>query len=148
MRVVTTTFTDFPAVESVVYFKNTGHADTPILENIQALDAPLACPHGDPSIHYSLGATCSINDFMPMTRVLGERGRLELNAGGGRSSSQFLPFFNIEAKGEGAIAAIGWTGEWATTFDRAEDPRFHVRAGMALTHLVLHPGEEIAPRGS
>jgi alpha-galactosidase len=143
VRVVTTTFSDFPAVESVVYFKNIGHADTPILENIQALDAPLACPHGDPSIHYSLGATCSINDFMPMTRVLGERGRLELNAGGGRSSSQFLPFFNIEAKGEGAIAAIGWTGEWATTFDRAEDPRFHVRAGMALTHLVLHPGEEI-----
>jgi alpha-galactosidase len=143
VRVVTTTFSDFPAVESVVYFKNTGHADTPTLENIQALDAPLACPHGDPSIHYSLGATCSINDFMPVTRVLGERGRLELNAGGGRSSSQFLPFFNIEAKGEGAIAAIGWTGEWATTFDRAEDRRFHVCAGMALTHLVLHPGEEI-----
>lgn len=147
VRIVTTIYSDFPAVESIVYFKNTGRADTPILQNIQALDAPLACPHGDPTIHYALGATCSINDFMPMTRSLGERSHLDLNAGGGRSSSQFLPFFNIEGEGEGAIMALGWTGEWATSFDRDDDPHFHVRAGMALTRLLLHPGEEIrSPR--
>ena len=143
VRVVTTTFKDFPAVESIVYFKNLGKSDTPILKDIQALDTPLQCREGDPTIHYSLGATCSVNDFMPMTRVLGERGRLDLNAGGGRSSSQFLPFFNLEANGEGAITAIGWTGEWATTFARGDDRQFQVRAGMALTHLVLHPDEEI-----
>ena len=121
VRAVATRFTDFPAVEWVVYFKNCGRTDTPILKDIQALDVSLRSPEDDPSIHYALGATCSMNDFMPMTRVLGERGRLELNAGGGRSSSDFLPFFNVETKGEGAVMAIGWTGEWASAFQREEE---------------------------
>src|ERR1700722_2312776 len=74
VRVVTTTFKDFPAVESIVYFKNLGRSETPILKDIQALDTSLQCREGDPTIHYSRGATCSVNDFMPMTRILGERG--------------------------------------------------------------------------
>jgi alpha-galactosidase len=143
VRVVATRFTDFPAVEWVVYFKNCGRTDTPILKDIQALDVSLCSPEDDPTIHHALGAHCSMNDFMPMTRVLGERGRLELNAGGGRSSSDFLPFFNVETKGEGVVMAIGWTGEWASAFQREEGPQFNLRAGMALTHLTLHAGEEI-----
>ena len=143
VRAVATRFKDFPAVEWVLYFKNCGTADTPILKDIQALDVSLRCPEDGPTIHYALGASCSMNDFMPMTRVLGERGCLELNAGGGRSSSAFLPFFNIETKDEGAVMAIGWTGEWASAFEREEGPQFNLRAGMALTHLTLHAGEEI-----
>ena len=143
-RCVATIFKDFPAAEWVMYFKNTGGADTPILRDIQALDAALSSSDGDPTIHYAKGATCSMSDFMPMTRVLGKRGELLLQPGGGRSSSQFLPFFNIDAKGEGAVLAIGWSGEWAAAFDRPEvGPHFRVRAGMALTNLKLHPGEEI-----
>jgi alpha-galactosidase len=144
VRCVATVFKDFPAVEWVIYFKNTGRADSPILQNIQALNAALACPDGDPTIHYARGATCSVNDFMPMKRVLGERGQLCLQPGGGRSSSQFLPFFNVETKDEGVVMAIGWSGEWAATFDRPDKgQQFKIRAGMALTHLALHPGEEI-----
>ena len=41
LHCVATIFKDFPAVEWVIYFKNTGSADTPILEDIQALDARL-----------------------------------------------------------------------------------------------------------
>jgi alpha-galactosidase len=144
VRAVATIFKDFPAVEWVMHFKNTGSADTPILQNIQPLNALLSSLEGDPTIHYSRGAACSPGDFMPMTRVLGKRGGLHLQPGGGRSSSQFLPFFNIETKKEGAILAIGWSGEWAAAFDRPEEgPTFKLKAGMALTHLKLHPGEEI-----
>jgi len=148
VRCVVTAFKDFPAVEWVMYFKNTGGSDTPILENIQALDTQLSSPSTDPTIHYSRGAACSMSDFMPMTRVLGERGQLQLQPGGGRSSSQFLPFFNIESQNEGAVMAIGWSGEWAASFERPPaTPEFNVKAGMALTHLKLHPGEEIrSPR--
>ncbi len=144
VRAALTVFEDFPAVEWVIHFKNAGRADTPILEDIQALDATLRCVDGDPIIHYARGATCSINDFMPMTRILGPRGRLRLEPGGGRSSSQFLPFFNLEGKGEGVVVAIGWSGEWAATFHHPEsDDLFRAQAGMALSHLRLHPGEEI-----
>jgi len=144
VRAVATIFKDFPAVEWVMHFKNAGSADTPILQSVQPLNAPLSSPDGDPTIHYSRGAACSPDDFMPMTRVLGKRGGLHLQPGGGRSSSQFLPFFNIETRKEGAILAIGWSGEWAAAFDRPESgPNFQIKAGMALTHLKLHPDEEI-----
>jgi alpha-galactosidase len=144
VRTVATIFKDFPAVEWVMHFKNTGSADTPILQSVQPLNALLSSRDGDPTIHYSRGAACSPDDFMPMTRVLGKRGGLHLQPGGGRSSSQFLPFFNIETKEEGAILAIGWSGEWAAAFVRpGAGANFQVKAGMALTHLRLHPGEEI-----
>ena len=144
VRCVATVFKDFPAVEWVLHFKNTGSTDTPILETIRALDAQLSSPAGDPTIHYAKGASCSMSDFMPLTRELGERGQLCLQPGGGRSSSEFLPFFNIETKREGAILAIGWSGEWAAEFDHPDSgPHFKIKAGMALTHLKLHPGEEI-----
>ena len=144
VRIAATIFKDFPAVEWVLHFRNAGGMDTPILENVQALDAVLYCPEGDPAIHYAKGATCSMDDFMPLTRVLGPRGQLHLEPGGGRSSSEFLPFFNIEAKGEGVVVAIGWSGEWAATYSHPEPGApFQVQAGMALTHLKLHAGEEI-----
>ena len=42
VRCVAIEYRDFPAVEWTLYFRNTGTADTPILENIQALDIDLA----------------------------------------------------------------------------------------------------------
>ncbi len=144
VRAVATHFKDFPAVEWVLHFKNTGASDTPILQSIQPLHATLSSAAGDPIIHYSRGAACSPDDFMPLTRVLGKQGSMHLQPGGGRSSSQYLPFFNIEANAQGAMMAIGWSGEWAADFDHAEaNSKFQVKAGMALTHLTLHPGEEI-----
>ena len=148
VRATATIFKDYPAVEWVLHFQNTGSTDTPILENIQALDALLECPEGDPTIHYAKGATCSMDDFRPLTRVLSGNGRMRLQPGGGRSSSEFLPFFNIEGKDEGVVVAIGWSGEWAATYSHAlPGATFQMQAGMALTHLKLHPGEEIrSPR--
>ena len=143
IRVSAIQFKNFPAVEWVIHFKNEGASETPILEAIQALDTLVLSRGGDPTIHYAEGATCSMNDFRPLQRGLNLKGELHLEPGGGRSSSDFLPFFNIETKGEGAIVAIGWTGEWAINFNHPEGENVQVRAGMALTHLKLLPGEEI-----
>ncbi len=144
VRAVGRVYKDFPAVEWTLHFKNDANVDSPILENIQALDAGLECAEGDPAIHHAKGATCSMDDFKPLTRVLSYNGELRLQPGGGRSSSEFLPFFNIEGAGEGAVVAIGWTGEWAAQFSHPEPGKaFRVQAGMALTHLCLRPGEEI-----
>jgi alpha-galactosidase len=136
-------FKDFPAVEWVIHFKNEGASETAIVENIQALDLVLLAGGGEPTIHYALGATCSANDFKPMQRLLGQKGKLSLKAGGGRSSSDYLPFFNYESKREGVVVAIGWSGEWAADFRCPAGDDVQVRAGLALTHLKLLPGEEI-----
>jgi len=64
--------------------------------------------------------------------------------GGGRSSSDFLPFFNLETGADsGIILSIGWSGEWAARFDCDQNKSVRMTAGMALTHLKLRPGEEI-----
>lgn len=38
---------------------------------------------------------------------------------------------------------LGWSGEWAADFIQPEPKRTRVQAGLALTHLKLHPGERI-----
>jgi len=143
IRLAVLQYKHFPAVEWVVFFKNSGSVATPILEDIQALDTKLLSPRGNPIIHYAKGATCSMDDFMPLTRKLNVKGELHIEPGGGRSSSDFMPFFNFETQSEGAVIALGWTGEWAVNFSRSKGAGVQLRAGMARTHLKLYPGEEI-----
>jgi len=135
---------DFAAVEWVLRLRNTGSVDTPVIEAVQALDATLRLPEGGGCVvHYADGSLCSPDDFAPRERDLRPRGSLRLHAGGGRSSSEVLPFFNLDFGSEGVVLAIGWTGEWAAQFDRVDREKLRARAGMDFTHLKLHPGEEI-----
>jgi len=48
VRCVAVDYADYPAVEWAVWFKNTGTADTPILENIQGLDVQFEREAADP----------------------------------------------------------------------------------------------------
>lgn len=138
-----TIFDDFPAVEWVAYFRNTGTEDTPIISDIQPLDVlfpaarELSC-----RLHHAKGSDCKIDDFAPLETTLPPTDQLRLAARLGRSSNGTLPFFNLEMGESGVIGAIGWTGGWAATFKRGEEG-ICVRAGMEETHLRLHPGEEI-----
>jgi alpha-galactosidase len=137
-------FSDFPAVEWVVYLKNTGQTDTPILESIQPLDTVVTLPgSGDPVLHWARGAVASFDDFAPQEARLKPGAKIRLQPGGGRSSNEVLPFFNLAGNKGGVIAAIGWSGEWAAEF--LGDPRRNVflKCGMARTHLLLRPGEQI-----
>ena len=147
VRCVSTIYRDFPAIEWVLYLKNAGGADTAIVEDLQPLDATFECPQGRCVVHHANGSLCSLDDFAPLARTLNPRSELCLQPGGGRSSSEVLPFFNVETTGEGVVMAVGWTGEWRATFARDENDRLRVRAGMAHTHFRLHPGEEVrSPR--
>lgn len=149
-RIEITAFADFPAVEWVAYFKNTGDVDTPILSEIQPLDVTFPTAKDEESrIVYAKGSSCQDDDFEPREMVLRPRGNLRLTSTGGRSSNGTLPFFNLQIGGRGVIGAIGWSGDWAAEIRRDGGNRIdaegaiHVRAGMQRTHLILHPGEEI-----
>lgn len=145
VRIEGIVYKDFPVVEWVAYLKNTGTADTPMIEDIQALDSTLPAPSGDPSVHYMKGATCSMEDYHPLKRILNKGGQQHFQPGGGRSSSDFMPFFNIENQPDkGVVLGIGWSGEWAVDFERDKQGKsMRIRCGMAKTHLILHAGEEI-----
>jgi alpha-galactosidase len=141
-------FKDFPAVEWLLRFENCGAMDTPILEDIQALDVSLNTP---PERNLTLdqinGDDASERSFVPSERKLASGQSVALAPVGGRSSNGTFPMFNLQEGARGFFTAIGWTGQWAASVQRGEAGATRLRAGMELTHLLLHPGESIrSPR--
>ena len=139
-------YRDFPAVEWVLRFKNTSDKDLPILENVLPLDMGVPLADGAkqaPVVHYARGALCCIDDFAPVDKKFEPNTELHLEPGGGRSSSEVLPFFNVDQGNEGMIVGIGWSGQWAAMFRRGANQSLQLQAGMAKIHLKLQPGEEI-----
>ncbi|MCZ7640381.1 MAG: alpha-galactosidase [Verrucomicrobia bacterium] len=144
VRLETVAFGDFPAIEWVAHFRNQGTADTPLLENLLALDTALPLPPSPATtLHWAKGGVASFDDFAPQLTVLKPGTNLRLQPGGGRSSSQVLPFFNVEGPGGGIVTAIGWTGEWAADFSADAQGTVSLKTGLAKTRLVLKPGEEV-----
>ena len=144
VRCVAVVYSDFPTVEWTVYLKNTGQADTPLIESLQALDADfLNASGGEFLLHHSVGSPCKPNDFQPLETPLGPGAEKRISAKGGRPTNSDMSYFNLEWKGGGTILAVGWPGQWAATFTRDQADRLRIKAGQELTHFVLRPGEEV-----
>jgi len=155
IRCVAIEYSDYPSVDWVVYLKNTGLLDTPILENIQALDTSWPREPGLPLIvHHAKGSNSAASDFAPLTDSLTPGRELKMHSHGSRyagrgglPSIESLPFFNLQLGDHGMIVALGWSGSWAAGFTRDTEGTINVQAGLEHTHLRLHPGEEIrSPR--
>jgi alpha-galactosidase len=143
VRYVVAEYADFPVIEWTVYFKNLGRADTPILANIQALD--IALPHSVQetlTLHYIDGDGIA-SAYAPRLVSLAPGATLRFAPDGGRPTSGSFPYYNLDWSGQGMIVAVGWSGQWASSFTRDRSGTLRVRAGQELTHLKLHPGEEI-----
>ena len=71
VRADATLFRDFPAVEWLLRFENTGMNDSPILENVQVLDAALNTGPGQNLLLDQIaGDDASEHSFVPMEREL------------------------------------------------------------------------------
>lgn len=146
VRCVAVEYRDFPAAEWTVFFKNTGQADTPILENLQALDAKFdRGAQGEFTLHGSKGDWCAPQSYEPYQLTLGPRSNNSFAPDGGRPTNgpKGWPYFNLQMPGGGVIFAIGWPGQWACSFTRDDQRSLRVVAGQQETHLFLKPGEEI-----
>ncbi|MCX6225553.1 MAG: alpha-galactosidase [Bacteroidia bacterium] len=53
------------------------------------------------------------------------------------------PYYNLQLPGGGVILAVGWPGQWASSFIRDGQNGLRIMAGQELTNLYLKPGEEI-----
>jgi alpha-galactosidase len=139
-----TQFTDFPAVEWVMHFRNNGSIDTPIIEEIRPLDVGIGVPaDGTVVLHHSKGSTAEETDFLPIDEPLPVNADINLAPNGGRSSDGVLPFFNLQWKGGGVLGAIGWSGQWAMRLRREQPDELTLQAGQQTTHFTLHPGETV-----
>ena len=144
VRCVARQYADFPTVEWTVYFKNTGDKETPILENIRALDTHLEREPGTEFLlHHAIGSPSSPGDYGPRETLLGKAATKRITTNGGRGSNSDWPYFNLAAGTEGAIIAVGWPGQWAAEFARDEMNGIRIIAGQETTHFKLLPGEEV-----
>ncbi len=137
-------YRDFPTVEWTVYFKNTGKTDTPIISDIRALDDRFE-RGGDSEfvLHHQKGTFVRADDYEPLTTTLGPDAKLDFAPPAGRPCGAVFPYFNLQWGGDGVIAVVGWPGQWSAEFARDPGNGIRVTAGQQLTHLTLHPGEEI-----
>ena len=119
---------DFPTVEWTVYLENTGTIDTPIIQNLQALD--MRIERGP------------IGEFV--LRMFADR-PIETTLKPNMSSQMVDPiaYFNVELLGEGIIIALGWPGQLGVDFTRDAQNGLQVSGGQKLTHFCLHPGEQV-----
>ncbi len=148
VRWVIVEYNDFPTLEWTVHFKNTGTADTPILENIEALDLGLARTGQEEFLlHHGQGARSKPDDYAPMETRLDPGTVKRFAPTGGRPANGAWPYFNLQWGTQGMIAVIGWPGQWLAEFERDAEQGIRIRAGQQRTHFRLRPGEEVrSPR--
>jgi alpha-galactosidase len=138
-------YTDFESIEWTIYLTNTGESDTPIIEDLQALDTDFFRPTGDQEFHlrHWSGSFATANDFAPKNTVLEAGKKLSFQPAGGRPTGGHWPYYNLEVGDEGVIIVVGWSGQWHSKFTRDDTNGLHISAGQSKTHFKLLPGEKV-----
>src|SRR5262245_38314723 len=144
VRFVAVQYGRFPTLEWTLHFENTGSADTPILEAIQALDMRFERgATGEFLLHHNVGSPATSSDYAPIETPLPRGAIMRLAGLQGRPTTANLSYFNLAWEGEGVIVVVGWPGQWAAEFAREGERGVRIRAGQELTHFRLRPGEEV-----
>ena len=141
-----TCYSDFPAVEWVMNFKNGSAKNSQTLEKVKVIDNSFGFEQpGQVILHHSLGSSGSRHDFEYLSDELKTGQSIYLTPNGGRSSdNSAIPFFNMEMPGgRGIIAAVGWSGKWFANITQKDQQSIHLESGMERMNLFLYPDEEV-----
>ena len=145
------------AVEIILFVKNKGTGDTPLLENILPLDATFpAHEQAHVIFHHVLGSAIRpggqanseplAKDYTPLDTPVSSPGQAMIShyvMRDGLEQESYLPFFNLQWENCGIIGAVGWTGQWIVRIGRKSPTTMSLQAGQENTHFKLHAGEEI-----
>jgi len=140
-------YSDFPVVEWTVCLKNVGAGNTPLIQSIQGLDTTFSRTTGPEFVlNGNQGDFTTADSYAPFQYTLVPKMVLNFAPPGtGKSSDgpNGWPYWNLQVPGGGIILALGWPGQWASSFTRDAATSLRVRAGQELTSLYLAPGEQI-----
>jgi len=136
---VKTVHDDYGVEEWVLRFTNTGKKNSPTISNLNVMND--LTPGSDWTLHYTRGTDFTENDFQCYTEKIGTEPFI-LHPSEHRSSRDFMPFFRLTSPETVKIYAIGWTGEWASSFQLVKGG---LKAEIDAPYLeaYLEPGESI-----
>jgi alpha-galactosidase len=143
-----TTFENYPAVDWVLTFENTGRTRSPRIREVRAIDLVAGPVTGREAriLHAARGGAPTGIAYQPLRADLAGGIPVRLEPRDGRSSNGYLPFFNLELGRQGVIIGLGWSGQWSINA-AAEGPRVRLHGGQSKLDLRLEPGERIrSPR--
>lgn len=144
VRCVIVEYSDYPAVEWTLWFKNTGEKNTPIIEKVLSIDQKLERGEsGEFVLNGILGDRTSPESYQPYKTTLEPKTTQTFAPWSGYGTCKDYPFYNLEMPGGGLIIVIGWPGQWSSSFVRDEKGGLHITAGQQMLHTYLKPGEEI-----
>lgn len=148
VRCVAVEYADYPVVEWTVYFKNTSTRDTPLLENIQGLATSFEREEQSEFILHGIkGDFCTADSYEPYQHTLTPNWKRQFSppdySGKSCDGPGGWPYYNLQMPGGGVILAVGWPGQWASSWMRDAGRGLRITAGQQRTHLILKPGEEI-----
>lgn len=144
VRCVAVEYADYPMVEWTVYLRNEGEIDTPIIEQLHALDRSFTRNDtGEFVLRHNAGSMTTAADYRPLETPLGPSAEMQIGSTDGWPTHASLSYMNLDCGGRGMIIAVGWPGQWSASFQRDAGVECRVVAGQGHTHFVLHPGEEV-----
>jgi hypothetical protein len=170
IRAVVTSFRDQPGTDWTLHFTNRGTVDTPLIENLQALDVGMEMPAtvargpdylglslrpldaaaaGQPvlsRLRGTLGGLERLDEFFPINDPLPVGAMMTWAPPTAVPAFEAFPFFTLDWGNAGCITAIGWTGQWTASAARPREA-LRLSAGLKNLRTVLRPGESIrSPR--
>ena len=141
-------YTDVPGVDWTLHLTNRGTTDSPVLEQLKALDVAITPGLGyAPVLQRLHGSTAAVDDWLPFDEDILPGKPIEFAPRDGKPSQGACPFFNVAWPGGGVITAIGWSGQWRASVEQEKQGPLRIQAGQQNLRLSLHPGETIrSPR--
>ena len=110
-----TWYEDNAACEWTVTIRNAGNSNSGVISDFYALRTEL--PVTDADLYCSRGSDNNAADF---TLLKARQTLLPISfvCEDGRSTDEFLPYFNLSGNEGGAVLGVGWTGLWTAAFQK------------------------------
>ena len=131
-------FNKYDGFEWTASFENIGKKNSAIIEDLASSE--LTIKGANPCIKNNLGDYTGL--FAPVTYALKDES-LVFKTITGRSTQEYMPYFNIETDEGGMMMAIGWGGTWKAEFLKNESGTKVKTENVIGLKTYLKPGEKI-----
>ena len=111
LRAECTEYTDYPVVEWVMYIRNDGAENSPIVTDWR-IDPTFEGI--SPRLQHGNGDTCRDNGYHWWTDPVTTEGLTVATCGDGTSCNGAFPYLRLFFEGWGINVAVGWTGSWTS----------------------------------